>query len=185
MRRIAAAAAAGAILAAAGCGSVGASHGTGQQGQSSSAGSRAAASPVPTPSKTIASKRVSVDGKHLPVQVYDLYRHGDLATLKFGLKNTTHNKLLAGGTVLRGSPFGRAKENDVSGVYLVDGKHKKKYLPAHMGQECLCSTHLDEVKVAPGQTLYLYATYAAPPTDVASVNVTFGKLGTITGVPVR
>ncbi|MQA79790.1 MAG: hypothetical protein GEV10_15135 [Streptosporangiales bacterium] len=77
----------------------------------------------------------------------------------------------------------------MSGVYLVDGKNKKKHLtaryrdPAHptSGMHCLCSGTRG---VAGGQTLYLNATFAAPPDDVTSVDVAIPHVGTFKDVAI-
>lgn len=141
-------------------------------------------SPVPTPTQTAASKDVTIEKQQLPLEVYSLKRDGTFVTLQFGLKNSTKDLNLTSGSWLRGSPFSRTGENDVSGVYLVDGKNKKKYEPAVFGQNCMCSANLDERQAGPGQTIYLNATYAAPPEDVTTMDVNFPNFGTLTKIPV-
>lgn len=141
-------------------------------------------SPVPTPSKALASRVVSFQSTKLPLEVYSLKRQGTFAVLTFGVKNTSKDQALSGGNLLFGSPFSRTGENDVSGVYLVDTKHRKKYEPAVFGMNCLCSGNLEDRAVDPGQTLYLSATYAAPPQDVTAMDVSFPKFGSFSKIPV-
>lgn len=150
----------------------------------SSPTSTSGSSPVPTPTQTVARKQITFAKHKFSLEVYGLSRDNGLVTLYFGLKNTSGTLLKAGDRIW-GSPLSRSGENDVSGVYLVDGKHKKKYLPAKAGKECMCTNRLSEWTVGPDQTIYLTASYAAPPEGVDSMNVTVPHLATLTDIPVR
>ncbi|MPY80353.1 MAG: hypothetical protein GEV04_18215 [Actinophytocola sp.] len=107
-------------------------------------------------------------------------------TLDFGAKSRIEANLVS----VLGDALGRDGEEDVSGVYLVDGKNKKKHLPVRYrdptnpkaGLVCLCSRA--RLGVAGGQTGYLNATFAAPPEDVTSVDVHIPHVGTFKDVPI-
>jgi hypothetical protein len=73
----------------------------------------------------------------------------------------------------------------VNGVRLVDGKNKKLYLVAtHGAEKCICSGPLN-THIGTGDTILVSAAYAAPPAEVATVDVVTPTFGTVTGVPVR
>ena len=78
------------------------------------------------------------------------------------------------------NPFGT-----LDGIYLVDGQNRKKYLVAHdsAGQP-LTDSSLSGTFVEPGQFVTLSATLAAPPADVAAVDVFIPHFGTLAGVPI-
>lgn len=156
----------------------------GQSGSVTRASGGPSVSPVPTPSKTAGSTTVTISGSRLPVDVYQLRREGSMVVLDFGLRNDTESEPLSGGDTLRGSPFSRNGENDVSGVTLVDEQNEKRHEPARFGRNCLCTNNLDDIQVGPGQTLYMTASYAAPPKDVTTMDVSIGKLGTVKNVPI-
>lgn len=179
----AAAAAVVGVVGLAGCGTERA-DGTGGPAAATTRSGDPSVSPLPTPSKAVASKNVSIGGQQVPLEVYSIKRTETLVTLEFGLKNTSKDSVLTGGDWLQGSPFSRTGEDDVSGVYLVDSKNKKKYEPAVFKGNCLCSQDLDQVMAGPGQTIYLTASYGAPPSDITTLDVNFPKYGTFAKVPV-
>lgn len=144
---------------------------------------------IPTPTKTIDSKPATVGAAgsngtgRWTFHLYELRRNGDYVTLDFGAKNETDELSTFG------DDLGRGGASNVSGVYLVDGKNKKKHLPATYrdpahptsGMHCLCTRTRG---VAGGQTFFLNATFAAPPDDVTSVDVTIPHVGTFKNVAI-
>lgn len=189
----AAAVAAFGLTTACGAASAGEHNGAAPEAAGSSATSSASAvssggpgvTPLPTPTKAFASRKVTFVGDKLQLEVYSIRRSGSLVTLQFGLKNTTSKTLLASDTSGNNvAPFSHDGEDDVSGVYLVDTQHKKKYQPGFIGQNCMCSVGLSDYLFAPGQTAYLFATYAAPPSGVTTMDVSFPTYGTFGKVPV-
>lgn len=139
---------------------------------------------VPTPGKPLATKKMRFFGQPVRVEVYGIARHGSLATLTFAFANLDDKAFGVRNRLAR--PSG-GPENDVTGVYLADRKRGKVYLPArfklgHGVQECACS--YGYVFAMPGQTQYLYATYAAPPRSTARVDVHVPHVGTFKGIPI-
>jgi hypothetical protein len=73
----------------------------------------------------------------------------------------------------------------VAGVYLIDGKHGKKYEVANdPGGHCVCSSLLGNLYIAPGSATVMTATFAAPPADVTALDVSIPLAGTFHDVPV-
>lgn len=147
------------------------------QAASSSQAAGSTSTAAPTPAQTLAHRSVSKGEAEL--EVYDLYRHGKLVTLEFGLRSTGEEPISANYLL---SP--NYATDDVSGVYLVDGQNKKKYLPARAGDECICSSRLHQHGVGAGHTQYLYATYGAPEDGVRSVDITFPHFGTLKDIKI-
>jgi hypothetical protein len=72
------------------------------------------------------------------------------------------------------------------GLALVDGKNAKLYLVASDGSgNCLCSEGLSNVFLEDGVPQLFSATFAAPPVDVATVDVRVPAFGTVKGVPLQ
>lgn len=159
---------AGGLLAAAGCGTA------------AGAADDTPSPSLPTPTKTVAQKQVTTGDIQGRLVIFGLHRTGALATLDFGLVNESDKPISANALLSRDR-----MEDDVSGVYLVDNAGKKKYLPARQSGECLCTTRLGRTTVVKGQTEYLTAVYAAPPSSVHSVDVSFPHFGTVTKVPLQ
>lgn len=164
---------AGGLLAAAGCGTA-----AGATDETSPSPSPS----LPTPTQTVAQRQVATGNVHAQLVIFGLHRTGSLATLDFGLVNKGDDPISANSLLSRDG-----MEDDVSGVYLVDTGNKKKYLPARREGECLCSTLLSHARlgVGKGQTQYLTAVYAAPPSSVHDVDVSFPHFGTVKNVPVQ
>jgi hypothetical protein len=73
----------------------------------------------------------------------------------------------------------------VDGVRLVDTARRKVYLAASDGKgKCLCSRGLSG-DLESGHTYTFYGTYAAPPAEVAVLDVSFPQFGTVSRVPVQ
>lgn len=138
-----------------------------------------APSTLPTPGKAVASKEVDWPERiSARWSVFSLYRHGKFVTLEFGATNVGAQPL---DLDTRMSSDG--ERNDVSGVTLRDSAGKKRYSPASYGGECYCT--FDAFPVSNGQTMYLSATYAAPPAGSKSVDVSIPAVGTFADVPVQ
>jgi hypothetical protein len=119
----------------------------------------------------------------IKVELFQLRRRGGLVTLNFKVANT-----VVGSTDswFVGDFFGGNEVNDftVSGIYLVDTANKKRYPAARdTNGRCVCSN--TRVGVSPGQSMTLFATFAAPPTDVKSVDVAIPHVGAFPGVPLE
>lgn len=135
----------------------------------------------PTPGKAYVTKNVTLQGKKFPVEMYGVQRHGGLATLEFGVKVPPEAGLLR----LRGL-FSRGSflDDTVDGVDLVDRTNSRRYLSGKYVEQCFCSTDFGRWNVGPGQTLYLSATYVAPPDGVEKVDIVTPRTGTFRNVPV-
>ncbi|MEU8261116.1 hypothetical protein AB0C02_10930 [Micromonospora sp. NPDC048999] len=83
-----------------------------------------------------------------------------------------------------------------AGVTLVDRKNRKRYLVARVNagagrtqanqaerEEYLASSDLSSVFVRPGQSIWLYATFGAPPDDVTAVDVVIPRVPVFENVP--
>ena len=98
------------------------------------------------------------------VQVHQLKVSNGTAMLKFTIINNGTQALSTG--TLQG-------ENDyrsVSGVYLVDTAHQKKYLVMYdTANQCVCSRGLPDI--APKSSMNLWAKFPAPPDGVTKIGV--------------
>ena len=115
-----------------------------------------------------------------------LRRSGNLATLRFTATNTTPGT--SDDTDKEWSIFSDLasgpSEYSVNGVYLVDPAHSKRYPTAtDSADDCVCS-QTSGVDIVPTQSREFSATFAAPPADVATVDVYVPGAGTIENVPV-
>lgn len=158
---------------------------TGTTSASPSASGSTVATAVPSPSATLGHRDVSIGGKSASLEVYGLHRRGRLVVLDFGVRNPATGKVTGANTVVAGNTLSRSGSWNVDGVTLVDGKNKKRYLPASYGGECACSGQMNVMQVGPGHTLNLTAAYSAPPSDVTTVTVQFAAYGTVPNVPIR
>ncbi len=110
--------------------------------------------------------------------VLTLRRSGDLLTLEIRLTN-----LESGGLVSAESFPANLGDNAVTGITLVDGRNKKRYLPAKdSAGTCLCSKA--SINLAEGGSTIVSATYAAPPADVTTLSVELPGFGTFADLPV-
>lgn len=79
--------------------------------------------------------------------------------------------------------FSGSTGRSLTGLYLIDPGGLKKYLTVLDAKEsCVCSDNLSNVQ--PGGRLDLFATFAAPPPEVATVTVVIPSFQPISGVPV-
>jgi hypothetical protein len=73
----------------------------------------------------------------------------------------------------------------LSGASLVDGDAKKAYLTIIDSEgTCLCSTQMDTVSVAPGESVSLYADLGGVPDDVDVIDVQVPGFATVASVPI-
>ncbi|SBT38088.1 hypothetical protein [Micromonospora narathiwatensis] len=79
-----------------------------------------------------------------------------------------------------------------AGVTLVDRKNRKRYLvarvdpdtaPGGKDSQYLASTNLSKIFVKPDQSIWLYATFGAPPDDVTAVDVVIPRVPVFENVP--
>jgi hypothetical protein len=134
----------------------------------------------------IASRPASFDDVSVRFDLISLRRSGNLATLRFTATNTTPgtsedtDKEWSIFSDLASGP----NEYTVNGVYLVDPAHSKRYPTAtDSADDCVCSS-TSGVDIVPTQSREFSATFAAPPQDVASVDVYVPGAGTFENVPV-
>lgn len=138
----------------------------------------------------VATRKGSLDGQEVSLDVYPLTRSGSLVVLNFSLsvdKSAPDNVSLY-------NSFGDSNDDaghfdsaeSVDGVKLLDGQNNKVYLVASDGQgNCLCTNDFFARSAEPGDTIVMTASYAAPPEDVTTVDVAFPNFGTVTGVPIQ
>jgi hypothetical protein len=154
---------------------------------STSSGAPAAPRDSGLDDRTVAASRsATYEDVSARIDLLSIHRSGNLATLRFTATNTTPgtaedtSKEWSISTDLGGS----VTSYDVSGVYLVDPAHSKKYPTASdSADECVCS-RTQGVDVVPTQTREFSATFAAPPAEVTDVDVYVPGAGTIENVPV-
>jgi hypothetical protein len=134
----------------------------------------------------VASRPATYKDISVRIDLLSLRRSGNLATLRFTATNTTPgapddtDKEWSIYTDLGSGPG----QYDVSGVYLIDPAHSKKYPTASdSADDCVCS-QTSSVDIVPTQSREFSATFAAPPADVAAVDVYVPGAGTIENVPV-
>lgn len=91
----------------------------------------------------------------------------NVVTARFKLNNTGTEEYDVGDD-LGITGFG-TNESDLRGISLVDTKARKRYYPL-MGtdQKCVCSYSEDRLKVEPGKSLELFASFPAPPSEAVT-----------------
>ncbi|MFI7450917.1 hypothetical protein ACIBQX_25705 [Nonomuraea sp. NPDC049714] len=114
----------------------------------------------------------------------------DVTVLKRQGKTVTLNWTLTvvDGEVNMHNGMGSATlDYSVSGVSLIDPLNAKRYRVARNGTgsdaQCVCSDTQGEF-LKKGQTVTLYALFAAPPADVTKVNIEMPMIGVFTDVPI-
>jgi hypothetical protein len=114
----------------------------------------------------------------------------DITVLKRQGKTVTLNWTLTvvDGEVNMHNGMGSATlDYSVSGVSLIDPVNAKRYRVARNGTgsdaQCVCSDTQGEF-LKKGQTVTLYALFAAPPADVTKVNIEMPMIGVFTDVPI-
>jgi hypothetical protein len=146
--------------------------------------------PAAAPEKNLGSRDTSAaDGSKVRVTLTSLAREGGIATLNFTAT------VLGGGSGTSwqisdffdtGDQSGPGQKTDwANGVYLIDGKNRKKHLAAtDTNGNCVCSGNLGATFVRGGQTVVLTTTFAAPPENVNAVDVNVPHAGTFRNVPI-
>jgi hypothetical protein len=139
----------------------------------------------------VATRKASVNGYQMRVDMYPVERRGSLADLNFTLTMVKAedpddelqvSNLLSDGNYDSVDSTGFA----IDGVRLLDGANSKVHLAASDGNgACLCTRDLSGTFLEAGDSIVLSATYAAPPEDVEAVSVQVPKFGTFTDVPVQ
>ncbi len=126
----------------------------------------------------LATRTSGLGGGQVRADVLTLRRSGDLLTLELQLTN------LDSGSRFSSQSFAVNPGDDaVTGITLVDGRNKKRYLPAKdSAGMCLCSKAI--INLSEGGSTVLSATYAAPPADVTTLSVELPGFGTFADVPV-
>lgn len=115
------------------------------------------------------------------IEVRDLKRGGDgTVTLRLRLVNDSTDPF-DHDCGMKDDGFNDACEA-FSGAYLLDGSNKKKYLVVRDSErKCVCGNVGD---LEPGKKMNIWATYPAPPAEVAKVTVVVPMFEPIEGVPV-
>lgn len=128
----------------------------------------------------VASKPAKVPGlAGAHVELYDLYRHGRLVTLNFGVVAPKGQAMSLQGTFSKTSRL----DGNATGVSLVDRENSRRYTTARYARNWFCTTWLGPYDtVYAGQTFYLTATFAAPPAGITSVDVDVPHVGTFHNV---
>ncbi|MEU3455434.1 hypothetical protein ABZ671_17815 [Micromonospora sp. NPDC006766] len=139
---------------------------------------------------------ISKGGKVFPVRVelYELHRRDGFVTVNVKLTRTdqgTPDRWQVGETFQ-----GDTISLTFAGVTLVDRTNRKRYLVARVNpgagrtqanqaerEEYLASVDLSSVFVSAGQSIWLYATFGAPPDDVAAVDVVIPRVPVFENVP--
>lgn len=86
---------------------------------------------------------------------------------------------------LNGSDYALTS-NSTDGIYLVDPLHRQRYPVARdTSGHCVCSTNLSNTNLGPGESVQLTATFAAPPADVTSIDVSVPNVGVFNHVTLR
>ena len=131
--------------------------------------------------EVIGSTQTTIAGVPVDVEITELTRDDEFATLNFTVANTSSNDSDVFYTQLDDSGSGTAAD----GLVLIDPASGTEYrVIRNPGEGCLCSDELP-FTLAGNQRVNIYATFDAPPPTVAELNVSFpGSVGTITGVPI-
>lgn len=129
------------------------------------------------------------------VELYELRRRDGFMTVNVKLTRTDQGT--QGDRWQVSDAFqGDTISHTFAGVTVVDRKNRKRHLVARVNpgagrnqedrtarEEYLASSGLSSVFVAPGQSIHLYATFGAPPDDVAAVDVVIPRVPVFENVP--
>jgi len=141
--------------------------------------------PQPPPEGgVLASRDVQAEGYSLTIDITELKRQGQSATLSFRITNTGGGDSFWSMYETLGA---ESSDYTVSGVVLVDPVNAQRYLVARSGGEdgpCACSQQTSDIYLYVGDSAEFFATYAAPPPDVTTINVEFPTFGAFTDVPI-
>lgn len=148
---------------------------------------KAGAAPPAAPEQKLGSRETSDQSVRIRVTLTSLARQQNLVTLNFTASALsiadTSSWQVAGFFGDTSGPDGIS--GAVNGVYLIDGKNKKKHIVASdSNKRCVCTSNLSATFVKPGQSVVLSATFAAPPRDVNAIDVHIPHAGTFRNVPI-
>lgn len=115
------------------------------------------------------------------IEVRDLKRgDGGVVTLRLRLVNGSGEAFDASCDMRQ--PAGNDACGEFTGAYLLDAVNKKKYMVVRdSDKKCVCS---GITTLEPGKKMNIWATYPAPPADVAKVTVVVPLFEPIEGVPI-
>lgn len=134
-----------------------------------------------TTSTSLGTAEATVADVPVRAEITELARQGQFVTLSFTVTNLSRND----SDVFYRSFDDTTNGTAADGLLLIDPTNATEYRVVRNPDEgCLCS---DEIPftLEGEDTVSLFATFEAPPTDTSSVNVSFpGSLGTITSVPI-
>jgi hypothetical protein len=141
-------------------------------------------SAAPQADQVIATREAKVasgDGGTARADVTALKRQGKTVTLNWTIT-------VVDGEVNIHNGMGSATlDYSVSGVSLIDPVNAKRYRVARNGTgsdaQCVCSDTQGNF-LKKGQTVTLYALFAAPPADVTKINIEMPMIGVLTDVPI-
>lgn len=142
-------------------------------------------------SPPLATRLGTVGGDPVTLSIVSLKRTGATVELTFSLSTTSTDRPAVDQTFDDGEyeKITSPGASDISGgstldgIYLIDATHAKKYPVARDSyNQCLCDTNLIGTYVYAGSSLFLSATFGAPP--VNSVNVFIPDYGTFVNVPI-
>lgn len=129
----------------------------------------------------------SSSGQPLEITLYPVVRDGSTAHLNLTMTSPGDAVLSVGSLLSDANPEASDSTGTAAdGIQLVDGKNAKLYLVASDGAgHCLCTRDLRFLTLKDGAQVILSATFAAPPADVATVDVVVPSFGTVKDVPVQ
>lgn len=137
----------------------------------------------------VATRSSSRGGFKVDMRLFPVKRNGATSTVNFSLTSPDSgaNSVRIDQMLSDGNNAAIDKDSFASdGLQLVDGKNAKVYLVASDGQgQCLCTRNLLQVDLEKGLPVLFSASFAAPPADVASVDVKIPSFGTVTNVPIQ
>jgi hypothetical protein len=138
--------------------------------------------PAPPPTPLVQGKQIAdSQGHKITVFPATLKRQGKLALLEIAATNDDPSDRVNLALVLRG---GGSSFDEVT---LIDPKGGKRYIVARDNEDdCLCTTFSGGgINIQPQETAIVSAYFAAPPAEVASVNVELpAKAGSFIDVPI-
>ena len=130
------------------------------------------------------TKEIEYDGGRLRLDVSPVVRSGDLARVTVtvtALRNPEgkENWFYYGAFSLSSGSAGEWE--------LLDMESQQRYLTARDSEgDCVCSTDINANGLLEGDSIEIYAVYAAPPASVETVDLVLpGTAGTIADVPVE
>jgi hypothetical protein len=138
--------------------------------------------------RVVATRLSAIGGQKVTLQLYRVERDGATSHVNFTLSSPeTSVRAQVGSTLSDENRTAIDTTGDTSdGVQLVDGKNAKLYLVASDGKgQCLCSRGLSSSFLRNNVPALFSATFAAPPTSVAQVDVKIPNFGTVRNVPVE